>query len=83
MTRETTVAEIEASGGTASGIEVYVGITRESSDAGTVLREWGRIDALAANAGGGRGRPMETKASSLDPATVGPRHRDGPVGDRL
>ena len=32
--------------------------------------EWGRVDVLVANAGGGRGRPMDTKASTLDPALL-------------
>ena len=35
-----------------------------------VIQEWGRIDVLVANAGGGRGRPVDTKASSLDPALL-------------
>ena len=30
----------------------------------------GRVDVLVANAGGGRGWPMDTKASSLDPALL-------------
>ena len=32
--------------------------------------EWGRVDILVANAGGGRGRPLDTKASTLDPALL-------------
>jgi NAD(P)-dependent dehydrogenase (short-subunit alcohol dehydrogenase family) len=32
-----------------------------------VVQEWGRVDVLVANAGGGRGRPVDTKASTLDP----------------
>src|SRR5260370_34916948 len=28
------------------------------------------VDVLVANAGGGRGRPMDTKASTLDPALL-------------
>src|SRR4051794_29514944 len=32
-----------------------------------VAKEWGRVDVLVANAGGGRGRPVDTKASTLDP----------------
>ena len=35
-----------------------------------VVQEWGRVDVLVANAGGGRGRPMDTKASNLDPALL-------------
>jgi 3-oxoacyl-[acyl-carrier protein] reductase len=34
------------------------------------VQEWGRVDVLVANAGGGRGRPMDTKASTLDPALL-------------
>jgi NAD(P)-dependent dehydrogenase (short-subunit alcohol dehydrogenase family) len=35
-----------------------------------VVQEWGRVDVLVANAGGGRRRPMDTKASSLDSALL-------------
>jgi 3-oxoacyl-[acyl-carrier protein] reductase len=35
-----------------------------------VVQEWGRVDVLVANAGGGRGRPVDTKASILDPALL-------------
>jgi hypothetical protein len=35
-----------------------------------VVQEWSRVDVLVANAGGGRGRPMDTKASSLDHPTL-------------
>ena len=35
-----------------------------------VVAEWGRVDVLVANAGGGRGRPVDTKASTLDPALL-------------
>jgi 3-oxoacyl-[acyl-carrier protein] reductase len=71
MTGDTTVAEIEASGGTALGIEVDV-TDHEAIAAmvARVVREWGRVDVLVANAGGGRGRPMDTKASTLDPALL-------------
>jgi 3-oxoacyl-[acyl-carrier protein] reductase len=41
-----------------------------------IVKEWGRVDVLVANAGGGRGRPMDTKAS-----TACRRHE--PVWDRL
>jgi 3-oxoacyl-[acyl-carrier protein] reductase len=69
MTGDSTVAEIEASGGTALGIEVDV-TDHEAVNAmvARVVAEWGRVDVLVANAGGGRGRPMDTKASNLDPA---------------
>jgi 3-oxoacyl-[acyl-carrier protein] reductase len=70
MTADSTVAEIEASGGVAIGIEVDV---RDHAVVETmvarVVQEWGRVDVLVANAGGGRGRPMD-KASSLDPALL-------------
>ena len=35
-----------------------------------VVAVWGRVDVLVANAGGGRGRPLDTKASTLDPALL-------------
>jgi 3-oxoacyl-[acyl-carrier protein] reductase len=71
MTGDSTVAEIEAIGGTALGIEVDVR-DHEAVEAmvARVLQEWGRVDVLVANAGGGRGRPMDTKASTLDPALL-------------
>src|SRR5262250_1540205 len=66
MTDDSTVGEIEAAGGTGIGIEVDVR-DHEAVEAmmARVVREWGRIDVLVANAGGGRGRPMDTKASTL------------------
>jgi NAD(P)-dependent dehydrogenase (short-subunit alcohol dehydrogenase family) len=69
MTADSTVAEIEASGGTALGIAVDVR-DHESVDAvvARVVQEWGRVDVLVANVGGGRGRPVDTKASTLGPA---------------
>ena len=71
MTADSTVAEIEAAGGTALGIEVDV-IDPEAVTAmvARVVEAWGRVDVLVANAGGGRGRPMDTKASTLDPALL-------------
>jgi 3-oxoacyl-[acyl-carrier protein] reductase len=71
MTAESTVAEIETSGGVALGIEVDV-CDHQSVEAmvGRVAAEWGRVDVLVANAGGGRGRPVDTKASTLDPALL-------------
>jgi len=71
MTAESTVAEIEAAGGTALGIELDVR-DHEAVEAmvARVVHECGRVDVLVANAGGGRGRPVDTKASTLDPALL-------------
>jgi len=71
MTADSTVAEIQAAGGSAIGIEVDV--CDEKAVAAMVQRvcdEWGRIDVLVCNAGGGRGRPVDTKASTLDSALL-------------
>jgi 3-oxoacyl-[acyl-carrier protein] reductase len=67
MTGASTVAEIEAGGGAAIGIELDVA-DRAAVDAmvAKVVDTWGRVDILVANAGGGRGRPIDTKASTLD-----------------
>jgi 3-oxoacyl-[acyl-carrier protein] reductase len=63
MTAESTVAEIEAMAGTAIGIEVDVtDYEAVNAMAARVVHEWGQIDILVANAGGGRGRPVDTKA---------------------
>jgi 3-oxoacyl-[acyl-carrier protein] reductase len=71
MTAESTVAEIEAAGGAALGLEVDVR-DRQAVEAmvARVVDQWGRVDVLVANAGGGRGRPMDTKASTIDPALL-------------
>jgi 3-oxoacyl-[acyl-carrier protein] reductase len=71
MNADSTIAEIEAAGGTALGIEVDVR-DHEAVEAmvARVVQEWGRVDVLVANAGGRRGRPMDTKASTLDPALL-------------
>jgi 3-oxoacyl-[acyl-carrier protein] reductase len=60
MTADSTVAEIEASGGTALGIEVDVR-DHEAVEAivAHVVQEWSRVDVLVANAGEGRGRPID------------------------
>ncbi|MBS0561159.1 MAG: SDR family oxidoreductase [Proteobacteria bacterium] len=67
MTGDSTVAEIEAAGGQAMGFELDVA-DRAAVDAmvDKVAAAWGRVDILVANAGGGRGRPLDTKASTLD-----------------
>jgi 3-oxoacyl-[acyl-carrier protein] reductase len=73
MTADSTVAEIEATGDIALGVEVDVR-DHEAVEAmvARVAKEWGRVDVLVANAGGGRGRLMDTKAkaSTLDPALL-------------
>ena len=53
MTADTTVAEIEAAGGSALGIEVDV-TDYEAVNAmvARVVAAWGRVDVLVANAGG-------------------------------
>jgi 3-oxoacyl-[acyl-carrier protein] reductase len=68
MTGDSTVAEIEAAGGAAIGIEVDV-TDHQAVEAmvARVVVHWGQVDVLVANAGGGRGRPVDTKASTLDP----------------
>lgn len=67
MTADTTMDEILAMGGESIGIQCDV--TDEAavqSMVAEVHRNWGRIDILVANAGGGRGRPIDTRASTLD-----------------
>ena len=71
MTADSTVAEIQAGGGSAIGIEVDVcNETAVTAMVQRVVAEWGRVDVLVANAGGGRGRPVDTRASTLDPALM-------------
>src|ERR1700730_2268958 len=71
MTADSTVAEIQAGGGQALGIELDVCV-REAVEAMGVrgVAGGGRGAVVVANAGGGRGRPMDTKASGLDPALL-------------
>lgn len=64
MTADTTVDEIRDGGGEAMGFEFDI------SDRGAVFamaeavaKAWGTVDVLVANAGGGRGRPMDTTAT--------------------
>ena len=68
MTADSTVDEINASGGESVGFEFDIGnrdaVFRMVED---VKRAWGRIDVLVANAGGGRGAIMETTASLVPP----------------
>ena len=68
MTADSTVDEINAAGGEAIGIEMDVR-DKGSVDAMVqrVFDTWGRVDILVCNAGGGRGRPVDTKASTLSP----------------
>ena len=66
MTADNTVAEIEAVGAIALGIEVDVRDHAPVEAAvARVVQAWGRVDVLVANAGGGRGGPMDTKAAPL------------------
>ena len=68
MTAETTVDEITSRGGRALGFEFDV------ADRAAVLamvddvkKRWDRVDVLVANAGGGRGNPADTRASTVTP----------------
>jgi 3-oxoacyl-[acyl-carrier protein] reductase len=71
MTAVSTVAEIAAAGGAALGVEVDICDPQAvKSMVQRVVAEWGRVDVLVANAGGGRGRPVDTKASMLDPGLL-------------
>lgn len=71
MTGESTVAEIDAGGGNALGYELDVNDqSAVNAMVADVAKKWGRIDVLVCNAGGGRGKPVETKASTLDPALL-------------
>lgn len=64
MTGDTTVDEIKAGGGDALGFEFDIGDRAAMFDmVAQVRKAWGRIDILVANAGGGRGKPMETTAT--------------------
>jgi 3-oxoacyl-[acyl-carrier protein] reductase len=61
MTAESTVTEIEGSGGSALGIELDVR-DHQAVEAmvARVVEQWGRVDVLVANAGGVRVRPVDT-----------------------
>jgi 3-oxoacyl-[acyl-carrier protein] reductase len=64
MTADTTVDEINAGGGDSLGFEFDIanrdGVFEMVDE---VNKAWGRVDILVANAGGGRGKPMETTAA--------------------
>jgi 3-oxoacyl-[acyl-carrier protein] reductase len=65
------VVEIETTDGTDLGIEVDVTDHEAvTSMVARVVEAWGRVDVLVANTGGGRGRPMDTRASTLHPALL-------------
>lgn len=71
MTGETTVAEIEALGGKALGFQLDVADPAEASKmVADVVARWKRVDILICNAGGGRGRAVDTRASTLDPSLL-------------
>jgi NADP-dependent 3-hydroxy acid dehydrogenase YdfG len=63
------VVEIEATGGTASGIAVDV-CDHKTVEVivASVVQEWGRVDVLVANAGGGSWSIHGHQGSRLDPA---------------
>ena len=80
MTGDSTVDEIIAGGGDSIGIEMNV--TDESAVQAMVQKvmdTWGRIDILVCNAGGGRGRPIDTKASTLETSLLQEREETGKV----
>jgi NADP-dependent 3-hydroxy acid dehydrogenase YdfG len=59
------VSEIETAGGDALGTEVDVH-DHEAVDAmARVVHEWGRVDVLVANAGGGGGRPLAHQGQDI------------------
>ena len=71
MTGETTVDEIEALGVKALGFQLDVTDPEAVSDmVAEVVKSWNRVDILVCNAGGGRGRALDTRASALDPSLL-------------
>ena len=71
MTAETTVAEIEAGGGRASGYELDV--TDEAAVTGMVadvVAQWGRVDIVVCNAGGMDEGNIPATTSACDQASV-------------
>ena len=84
MTADSTVAEIEASGGAAIGIEVDVrDHAAVEAMVARVVKEWGRVDVLVANAWRWSWSPRGYE--SQHPRSGAPATRDGnePVRDRL
>jgi 3-oxoacyl-[acyl-carrier protein] reductase len=71
MTAESTVEEVRALGVGSIGIACDVADQAQvQAMVDQVMAQWGRIDILVCNAGGGRGRPVDTKASTIDPALL-------------
>ena len=71
MTGASTMAEVAALGSEAIGIQLDVtDQAAVQAMVDEVVGKWGRVDILVCNAGGGRGRPVDTKASTLDPALL-------------
>jgi 3-oxoacyl-[acyl-carrier protein] reductase len=67
MTADTTALEVEALGGRSIDLEVDVTDVRAVNAAVDRIRtEWGRLDVVVCNAGGGLGTPTESKASGMD-----------------
>jgi 3-oxoacyl-[acyl-carrier protein] reductase len=67
MTAETTVDEVVAQGRRSIGIQVDVTDAQAMRDAvGAIKDEWGRLDILVCNAGGGIGVPSETAAADVE-----------------
>ena len=67
MTAETTGDEVRALG--RRSLELEVDVTDADATAEAIRHihaEWGRLDVLVCNAGGGIGRPRESRASSMD-----------------
>ena len=67
MTAESTALEVEALGRRAIEIEADVGDAAAVQAAvDRIADEWGRLDVVVCNAGGGLGAPAESKASTMD-----------------
>lgn len=68
MTGDSTIDEITAGGGEAMGFEFDIA-DRNAVFAmvDEIVSAWGRVDVLVANAGGGRGKPAETTATTVPP----------------